>query len=471
MISVLEIGLSCLLGTDASGKVSPRKTVKQSGESSVMKKTRVTMSVNPQFPQSCSYSVILSKHLLGTTMERYFAFFRNMFCGGLVFLTLLIGCEPKQQIDHLKVGRQQLLNSGLAVDAIKHLKQAEIDEVDKTEPRALLVLAYTHGLSTGTAKAQGLDVEFSAERARRLAALGESEIESLLWLLVRRSRLQKDAIQVVIDKGVDAVPVLIDALGNIEFKNLHADVVEMVYQIGGDSLGLIVDAVQNADTPTDVKIALVRLIGRIGEPQRLEDLEAIGSDAEDAGLKMEISVTLYRLGKSEHSTAIIAGLGDDHMSVRRAAARAMIYLSDYPTDEVLKALKDTDDSVVTYAAEALQNRPNAAAVLPLTEVLTRKADNVAKQAASEALRIHAERKLAKGLTTRLMKMIISGDIEDAEDRLRILQLLRKDPLTQQIKVAALVNPQLPYDLDQYLKQRETHEMVKGELRWLLSELE
>ena len=446
-----------------------------------MKKRLVIVLVSPQFPKSYCHSLTLSSkttaRLIGPTnlsttrIQRFFTAFRTTLCGGLVLFILLTGCEPQQQIDHLKVGRGQLLNSGLAVDAVKHLKQAEIDEVDKTEPRVLLVLAYSHGLSTETAKAQGLDAEFRSERAQRLAALGDAEIENLLQILVRRSRIQKDAIQVVIDKGVDAVPVLIDALGNVEFQNLHGDVIEMMYEIGSDGLGLMVDAIQNVDTSTDVKIALVRLIGRIGELQGIEDLETVRSDTDNAGLKMEIRVTLYRLGKHEHSTTIVKGLGDGDVSVRRAAARAMIHLSNYPVDKVIKALQDTDDSVVAYAAQALQNQPDVQAVIPLTEVLIGKADNAAKQAASETLRIHAEQKLTRGLTTRLIKALISGKIVDAEDRLRIAQLLRKDALMKQLKVAALVNPQLVYDLDQYLKLTETHQMVKGELRLLLSELE
>ena len=436
-----------------------------------MKKCLVTTSARPQFPKSHRHSVILNKNLSTTTIQRCLTSFGAMLCGGLLLLILMTGCEPQQKIDHLKVGRQQLLNSGLAVDAVKHLKQAEIEEIDKTEARALLVLAYSHGLSTGTANVQGLESEYKSERAQRLAALGDDEIESLLQILVRRSRLQKDAIQVVIDKGVDAVPVMINALGNVEFQNLHGDIIEMIYQIGSDSLGLMVNAIQKTDTSTQVKVALVRLIGRIGKSEGLEDLEIIRSNTEEAGLKLEISVTLYRLGRHKYSAAIVKGLGDDDVNVRRAAARAMIHLNDYPVNSLLKVLQDTDNNVVTYAAEAFQTRPNAQAVVPLTEVLTSTADNAAKQAASEALRVHAEQKLAKGLTTRLIKMIISGKVTDAEDRLRMLQLLRKDALKEQIKVAALVNPQLAYDLDQYLRQNETHEMVKGELRWLLSELE
>ena len=436
-----------------------------------MKKCLVTTSASPQFPKSHRHSVILNKNLSTPTVQRFLTSFGAMLCGGLILLILMTGCEPQQKIDHLKVGRQQLLNSGLAVDAVKHLKQAEIEEIDKTEVRALLVLAYSHGLSTGTASAQGLESEYKSERAQRLAALGDDEIESLLQILVRRSRLQKDAIQVVIDKGVDAVPVMINALGNVEFQNLHGDIIEMIYQIGSDSLGLMVNAIQKTDTSTQVKVALVRLIGRIGKSEGLEDLEIIRSNTEEAGLKLEISGTLYRLGRHEYSAAIVKGLGDDDVNVRRAAARAMIHLNDYPVSSLLKVLQDTDNNVVTYAAEAFQTRPNAQAVAPLTTVLTSAADNAAKQAASEALRIHAEKKLAKGLTTRLIKMIISGKVTDAEDRLRMLQLLRKDALTEQIKVAALVNPELAYNLDQYLRQNETHEMVKRELRWLLSELE
>jgi HEAT repeat protein len=438
-----------------------------------MKKHAVAMSTNPQFPKSAGHCGILSKTLSAIMTVRCLTALRTVFCGGFLLLIAMIGCEPKQQIDHLKVGRQQLLNSGLAVDAVKHLKQAEINEVDKVPPRALLVLAYTHGLSAGTAKAQGLGSEFIRERTERLAALGDEEIEYLLQILVRRSRLQKDAMQVVIDKGESAFPVMIAALGNVEFQNLHGDIIEMMYKIGtdGDGLETMVDAIQEVDTSTEVKIALIRLIGRIGGLQGLGDLEKILSQTEDPSLKMEISVALYRLGKHEYSGTIVKGLDNDNVNVRRAAARALMYLSDYPRDSVLKALRDADERVVTYAAQALQKRPTAQAVIPLTEVLTGKADNAAKQAASEALRIHAEQKLTKGLTTRLTKTLISGNIANPEDRLRILHLLRKDPLMNQIKVASLVNPQLAYDLDQYLKQTETHEMVKEELRRLLSELD
>ena len=183
-----------------------------------MKKHPETMPATPQadYPPSVvngeeTYRLIEAQSLSIGTIQESFTLLKSALCAVLTSLILLIGCEPKQQIDHLKVGQQQLLNSGLAVDSVKHLKQAEIDELDKAPPRALLVLAYTHGLSAGAAKAQGLESEFESQRAQRLAALGNEEIEYLLQILVRRSRLQKDAMQVVVDKGVDALPVLIAA--------------------------------------------------------------------------------------------------------------------------------------------------------------------------------------------------------------------------------------------------------------------
>ena len=201
----------------------------------------------------------------------------------------------------------------------------------------------------------------------------------------------------------------------------------MTYQIGSDGLDLMADAIQSADTSTTVKIALVRLIGRIGEPRGLEDLETIYGDTEDPGLKMEIGVTLYRLGKQEYSTAIIKGLADDNVSVRRASARAMVHLSDFLWTKLLKHLR-IPTSGRCLCSGSIPKSTSCRSSGPLTKVLTGPADNPAKQAASEALRIHAEQKLTKGLTSQLITALISGKITNAEDRLRIVQLLRKEPL-------------------------------------------
>ena len=40
-----------------------------------------------------------------------------------------------------------MIDSGNALEAVEHLEKAEQEEVNKLEPRALLVIAYSHGLS------------------------------------------------------------------------------------------------------------------------------------------------------------------------------------------------------------------------------------------------------------------------------------------------------------------------------------
>ena len=72
-----------------------------------MKKCIVTMSASRQFPKSHHHSVILSRSLSPTTIQKFLTSFRTTLCGGLVLLILLTGCEPQQKIDYLKVGRQQ----------------------------------------------------------------------------------------------------------------------------------------------------------------------------------------------------------------------------------------------------------------------------------------------------------------------------------------------------------------------------
>ena len=380
-----------------------------------------------------------------------------------------IGCEQKQRVDHLKAGRMKLLNSGLALEAVEPLKIAVTEEYDKTEPRILLILAYSHALSSGSAKLHGLESEFILQRKQRLEALGDAEMEGLLNLLVQRSRVQKDAMQVLIDKGASAVPLLIDALGKVQYENTRVDIIEMMYTIGPDALNLIIAAISNPNTSAPVKISLVRLIGSIGEVRGIADLEALGESMTDAGLKMEINAALYKLGRSDNKSAILKGLRASEVNVRRAAAKAIIDFEDNQRSDVIKALQDTDDRVREYASLALQKRPDTGAVQPLVEVLKSDADNVAKQAALGALKIHVARGLARKLAVDLIrKELLGGKISDADDRLRIVQLLREEELVRQIE-AAPVELQLKYDLDQY-RQKEEHGLVKRELGRLLETL-
>lgn len=388
----------------------------------------------------------------------------------LFILIVSIGCEQKQRADPLKTGRRKLLNAGLALEAVEPLKIAETEEYDKTEPRVLLILAYSHGLSSGSAKTHGLEEEFNLAREQRLATLGDAEMEFLLNLLVQRSRVQKDAMKVLVDKGVFATPLLIKALGMVEYENIRNDVIGMLSDIGSDALDLIISAISNPNTPASVKVSLVRIIGRIGDHRVIPDVKALGDSLTDAGLKMEINAALYKLGEINYKSVILKGLRDKDVNVRRAAAMAIIDIDDYSASDVIKALGDSDDRVREYTAKVLQKRPVKAAVQPLVAVLKSDADNLAKQAAFEALKVHVSNGLARRLAADLIrKELLGGQLSNPEDRLRVVQLLREKELIRQIE-AAPVELQLKYDLEQYRQNTEQHGLVKSELGRLLEVL-
>ncbi|MBI1925338.1 hypothetical protein HYR99_13935 [Candidatus Poribacteria bacterium] len=68
----------------------------------------------------------------------------------LLMLAISIGCDNKPIITQLEVGREKLLGAGLAIEAAENLEKAEVEETSTLEPRVLLLLAYSHALSTGS---------------------------------------------------------------------------------------------------------------------------------------------------------------------------------------------------------------------------------------------------------------------------------------------------------------------------------
>ena len=201
-------------------------------------------------------------------------------------------------------------------------------------------------------------------------------------------------------------------------------------------------------------------------------MKALGDSLTDAGLKMEINAALYKLGREiNYKSSNSEGLkGRADVKVRRAAAKAIIDIDDYSASDVIKALEDSDDRVREYVAKVLQKQPVKAAVQPLVEVLKSDADNAAKQAALEALKLHAAKGLARRLAADLIrKELLGGQLSNPEDRLRIVQLLREKELVRQIE-AAPVELQLKYDLEQYRQNTEQHGLVKSELGRLLEVL-
>ncbi|RKU17551.1 hypothetical protein C6501_03670 [Candidatus Poribacteria bacterium] len=394
-----------------------------------------------------------------------------------IYLVLIwvvsFGCKQEKIIPELSPGRDKLLGAGLAIDAIEnHLKLAEIEEENKDEPRALLLIGYSHALSTSLTwlKNNEKETEYRAERARRLKELNTSEIEELFKVLNHGYRVQKDTIQILIDKGTPVIPLILKDLIESRYPKAHDDFEYILTQIGSKGLDQLYTAVSSPDTPTSVKIKLIRIIGDIGDPSIQDKLESLKNTVSDAGLKMEINATLYQLGYKAYQKDIEAGLSDDNVVVRRASARSVELLNQPATSKLVNALKDTDDRVRRYIAKALQKHVDPNAVDNLFDMLTNNSSGSTKQIVLNTLNQYAEKGLADGLAQRLITLLTETELTDHEDRLRIVQLLSKPAVIKQIQTAD------PYDnlhpkIFEYFNKKETNKMVKDELSALLVELD
>ena len=379
------------------------------------------------------------------------------------------GCQ-EQVITQLEVGRSKLLDAGLTLEAVEHLERAEHEEQNKVEPRALLVIAYSNALSSGAARVHKVDARYKTERDRRIGELGEFEMKKILQILDERHRIQKDAMQILVDKGAPAVPFLLEDLVKNRYRHVHGDFIQILTEIGSPGINDILAAAGDSKTPSAVKIQLIRIIGDIGDASASAGLETLQNATADEGLKMEINTALYLLGNEGSEQKIIEGLTHSNVVVRRAAAKSMVYLKEHPTDKMITALEDSDDVVRTDIAIALRKYPDAGAVDNLLAILTNGSSPDAKQAAVDTLNHYAEEGIISGLAARLIQLLTDTEIINHEDRLRIVQLLKKPALIKQVEEADQYD-NLPHKIYLFYEEKETNDMVKDELNQLLLVLE
>ena len=379
------------------------------------------------------------------------------------------GCQ-EQVITQLEVGRSKLLDAGLTLEAVEHLERAEQEEQNKVEPRALLVIAYSNALSSGAARVHKVDARYKSERDRRIGELGEFEMKKILQILDERHRIQKDAMQILVDKGAPAVPFLLEDLVKNRYRHVHGDFIQILQEIGSPGISDILEAAGDSKTPSAVKIQLVRIIGDIGDTSASVGLETLRNATTNEGLKMEINTALYLLGDEGSEQKIIEGLTDGNVVVRRAAAKSMLYLKEHPTTKMIDALEDSDDTVRRDIAIALMEYPDAGAVDNLVAILTNGSSLNTKQAAMDTLNHYAENGLADGLAARLIELLTDPKVVNHEDRIRIVQLLKKSAVLKQIREADQYD-NLPHKLYVFFDETETNDMVKDELNELLNQLD
>jgi len=148
----------------------------------------------------------------------------------------------------------------------------------------------------------------------------------------------------------------------------------------------------------------------------------------------------------------------------------MVVLKEPPTTKMVAALEDTDDTVRMDIAKALQKHRDPGAVDNLVGILTNDSSLSTKQVALDALNIYVENGLADGLAGRLIALLtnpeVGHEVGHHEDRLRIVQLLKKPALLKQIEKADPYD-NLPHKLDKYYRTKEENDMVKTALNELL----
>ncbi len=391
----------------------------------------------------------------------------------IIALFVSFGCGTERKgPTHLSVGKDKLINSGLAFEAVKLLKKAEQEEADKIESRALLIIAYSHGLATGDARQQGVEAEFKNQKAKRIRELTEIEMRKMLEVLKTPSRVQKNGLQALVEKGPDAAVLLVDSLAKGRYPKIHTDFYKMLGDIGSKAIEPILKQVADVTTPPTVQIKLIRVIGDIGDKKAIEPLKALHIENMDAALKMEINTTLYRLGEKNYKTVILKGLQADELTVRRAAAKAMANLSNVPAKTLIAGLQDSDTTVVTDIAIALEKHKTKDAVNPLVDILTSDHGEAAKKAALNTLTVYVDNKLTKGLglASRISQLIIDQKVSDANDRLRLIKFLKHPAMLRQLRIAKLQSDDPSYKLYEYTRDVETNDLVKTALNELIDRI-
>ena len=397
----------------------------------------------------------------------------------LLLLFICISCDTKQKgPTHLEVGRSTLIDKGNAVEAINnYLIEAEKKEADKAEPRALLVIAYSHALASGVTRGQTFESEYERQKEQRIAALNDAEMDKMIEILNKRSEVQQTGFQVFVEKGTDAAIVIIRHLGEGTYPDIHNHLTNTLVQMKSNAVNPILDSITDASTPLATKMKLIHVLGEIGDKTAIERLKAVDLTNMPAALKMEFYTTLYRLGDSSYKSQIIAGLTSDKVEVRRAAAKAMSNLKDINTSSLINALKDDDQQVVMEIVKALAVHKTKAAVQPLVNVMKSERQDgdseVQQSIKQEVLNtlttyVHAGGELKRGIAKTVAELLINKEISSDNVRLRIVTFLQDDVLKRSLKALKLTED-IYNKLYTYAQQEES-DFVRKALFDLLEDI-
>ncbi len=401
----------------------------------------------------------------------------------IIPLTLLLficfGCDMKQKgPTHLEVGKLTLIDKGNAIEAINnYLIEAEKREEDKVEPRALLIIAYSHALASGATRGQRFESEYERQKKQRIGALNEVEMGKMIEILSKRSQVQQSGFQVFVEKGTDAAIVIIKHLIEGTHPEIHNHLTNVLIEMNSNAVDPILDSITDTSTPPATKRKLIRVLGEIGDKKAIERLKSIDMTNLPAAVKMELYTTFYRLGSTTYRTQILAGLTENEVEVRRAAAKAMSNLNNIKTSSLINALKDDDSQVVINIVKALSVHKTKDAVQPLINVLkngnkdddSKEQQNVKQEVLNTLTTyVHAGGELKRGIAKTVAELLINKEISSDNVRLRIVTFLQ-DPVLEKSLKALKLTEDIYNKLYTYSQQEES-DFVRRALLELLTDI-
>jgi len=213
------------------------------------------------------------------------------------------------------------------------------------------------------------------------------EVEVLAFLILNKT---DDIVKI----GNDAVPILIDALKDEEWR-VEWNAVEALVKIGETAVPALIDVLKDKDKDEDVRWDAAKALREIAEtnPSSTEISKAVPAliDAlKDEGWDVPkgAAETLVKIGETA-VPALIDVLKDKDKDVRERAAETLVKIGETAVPALIDVLKDEDRNVRWDAAKALreiaETNPSSTeiskAVPALIDALKDKDGNVQREAA------------------------------------------------------------------------------------------
>lgn len=218
-----------------------------------------------------------------------------------------------------------------------------------------------------------LDSEMKAVRKKAmlsLASAGEPGITALIKALedVHYFSVRSEIIETLGSIGKPAVQPIIQSLDAESDSNVQWDLIESLSTIGEPSVEPLMKMLASEKAVERSNAA--RTLGLMKEKCASEQLIQMLTSDPEYGPRSCAAEALREIGTSEATGALIQGLSDSDVVVRRESAKALGKIKDEKAVEpLIKVLKDSNYKVRADAATALKEIGDERAVLPLIEVL------------------------------------------------------------------------------------------------------